>query len=70
MAGEQGNLLDEAIDGDLAAIELELQQLGSPAAAAAQPSSMPKRQALPAQLSRTDIHHEPSSTECACGCQM
>lgn len=70
LAGEQGSLLDEAIDADLAAIELELQQLSSPPTPAARPSGTPKRQALPAQLPRTEIHHEPSSTECACGCQM
>jgi transposase len=25
---------------------------------------------LPAQFPRTDIHHEPASTQCHCGCQM
>jgi hypothetical protein len=27
-------------------------------------------QVLPASLPRTDIHHEPDSTTCQCGCQL
>ncbi len=29
-----------------------------------------KRKPLPPELPRTEIHHEPDSTTCACGCQM
>ena len=29
-----------------------------------------KRTPLPPELPRTEIHHEPESTTCACGCQM
>jgi transposase len=31
---------------------------------------IPKRQALPPHLPRRDVHHEPESTVCGCGCQM
>jgi len=30
----------------------------------------PKRAPLPPHLPRRDVHHEPDSTACACGCQM
>ncbi|MDB5752600.1 MAG: transposase family protein [Ramlibacter sp.] len=30
----------------------------------------PKRRALPADLPRREVHHEPESTVCACRCQM
>lgn len=65
---EQMSLLDEAIDTDLAAIELELEQL-QPEPSAAQERQQPKRAPLPARLPRTDIHHEPDSTVCQCGCE-
>ncbi len=63
---EQMNLLDEAIDSDLAAIEIELEQL-QPATATQR--EQPKRTLLPAQLPRIDIPHEPDSTTCQCGCE-
>ena len=34
------------------------------------PKGQARRKALPAQLPRTEIRHEPESTTCACGCQM
>ncbi|ONX82079.1 IS66 family transposase zinc-finger binding domain-containing protein, partial [Burkholderia cenocepacia] len=64
---EQMNLLDEAIDGDLVAIEMELEQL-EPTRAERQ-REQPKRALLPPQLPRTDVHHEPDSTTCQCGCE-
>ena len=64
---EQMSLLEEAIDGDVAAIELELEQLKSPSAE--RQREQPKRAPLPPQLPRTDIHHEPDSTVCHCGCE-
>ncbi|MDR5825958.1 IS66-like element ISBcen19 family transposase, partial [Caballeronia sp. LZ043] len=64
---EQMNLLDEAIDGDLVAIEMELGQL-EPTRAERQ-REQPKRAPLPPQLPRTDVHHEPDSTTCQCGCE-
>ncbi len=62
------NLLDEAIDADLAAIEVELEQL-QPQATSEPLPQQPKRAALPAQLPRTEIRHDPQSTVCQCGCE-
>ncbi len=63
LTGVQGSLLDEAVEEDMAAIELELQQLQdqqvAPSPAARQPA---KRQRLPEDLPRLDIHHEPDHT--------
>lgn len=66
----QISLLDETIDADIAAIEQELQELAPPAKSDTQPRQQPKRAALPAGLPRVDIHHEPDSTTCGCGCQL
>jgi transposase len=59
----QANLLDETIDTDIAAIEQELQET----------RHQPKRAALPAELPRVDMCHEPDTTVCntaGCGCQL
>ncbi len=64
---EQLSLLDEAIDADLAALEIELEQL-QPTPADKQ-RQRPKREPLPPHLPRTDIHHEPDDITCSCGCQ-
>src|SRR6202158_1420741 len=65
---EQMSLLDEAIDADLAALEAELEQL-QPETPPGKQRQKPKRAPLPPQLPRTEIHHEPEDTSCACGCQ-
>lgn len=65
---EQMSLLNEAIDADLAALEIELEQLQSKTPED-KPRQQPKRAPLPARLPRTDIHHEPDDITCACGCQ-
>jgi transposase len=65
---EQMSLLNEAIDADLAALEIELEQLQSNTAPDKQ-RQKPKRTPLPAHLPRTDIHHEPDDKTCSCGCQ-
>jgi transposase len=65
---EQMSLLNEAIDADLAALEIELEQLQSNTAPDKQ-RQKPKRAPLPPHLPRTDIHHEPDDITCACGCQ-
>ena len=70
----QASLLDEAIDGDIAAIEVELEQL-APAGAKActAPRTQPKRMPLPPNLPRREVGHEPDSTTCqtpGCGCEM
>jgi transposase len=69
---EQKSLLDEAIDEDLQALTLEIAQRPGFEKAPADKQAA-KRQALPAQLPRHDIHHEPESTTCrtpGCGCQL
>lgn len=66
----QISLLDETIDADIAAIEQELKDLSPAAKTPSQPRQQPKRAALPAGLPRVDIHHEPDSTTCGCGCQL
>lgn len=71
----QASLLDEAIDGDIAAIEVELAQLAPAPAAKSDtaPQALPKRAPLPANLPRREVRHEPASTTCqapGCGCQM
>ena len=68
--GTQISLLDETIDADIAAIEEELKELAAPPKTQTQPRQQPKRAALPAGLPRVDIHHEPDSTTCGCGCQL
>jgi hypothetical protein len=64
---EQLSLLEEALDADLASIGLELQGLKS-SERSGNPRQQPKRAPLPPELPRTDIHHEPDSTICTCGC--
>jgi transposase/uncharacterized coiled-coil protein SlyX len=66
----QANLLDETIDADIAAIEQELQDPAPPANPAKEPRQAPKRAVLPSELPRVDLHHEPDSTTCSCGCQL
>ena len=68
-SAEQRSLLDEALDADLQAVSEEIGQL-TPAHKSTQLKQQPKRQALPANLPRTDIHHEPACTMCQCGCQL
>lgn len=55
------------IDADLAAMEEELAQLSATPVKA---KGQAKRQPLPVNLPRTDIHHEPESSVCPCGCTM
>lgn len=65
----QRSLLDDEVDTDIAAIELELNELfGEPAQSPGK--AQPKRQTLPKHLPRVDIAHEPDSTVCDCGCQL
>ena len=65
---DQRNLLEEELDGDLAAVEHEIEQLRP--APAATDKQIPKRAPLPANLPRREIRHEPTSTTCLCGCQL
>jgi transposase len=67
---EQMSLLDEAIDTDLAAIEAELEQLQPDTPERKSRQQRPRRAPLPAHLPRTDIHHDPDTTTCKCGCEL
>ncbi len=69
IGGEQGLLLEDAVDADIAAIEQELIGLGGQFPER-KVVSQPKRQALPPELPRIQVRHEPHSTTCPCGCQM
>jgi transposase len=66
----QASLLEETIDADIAAIEQELQDLTPADNAAKESRQKPKRAALPPELPRVELHHEPDSTTCSCGCQL
>ena len=71
-SAEQRSLLDETLDADLQAVNDEIEQL-TPPEQTPKVKQQPKRQVLPANLPRTDIHHEPDSTTCkthGCGCQL
>jgi len=68
--GVQGQLLEELIDADLAAMEAELAELLPAEAPTTAPKQKAKRAPLPPQLPRTLIHHEPENTQCRCGCQL
>ena len=68
----QLSLLEETLDADIAAIELELEQLAPPPRADSQ-AGQPKRTRLPPGLARVEIAHEPESTICTtpgCGCTL
>jgi transposase len=65
----QRSLLEESIDEDLAAISLEIEALES-SPKPAKPAKKPRRVALPAQLPRVEIRHEPERTVCGCGCSL
>jgi transposase len=62
------SLLNEAIGEDLEAITIELEELTPTTRDRAQ--GTPKRVALPRELPRIDIRHEPDSTICGCGCAL
>lgn len=64
----QASLLEETLDADLAAIEEELKQLRPPPKT--ENKQQPRRTPLPADLPRVDVHHEPESTTCTCGCAL
>ena len=66
---EQKSLLEETIDTDLAALAAEIERT-EPSPPAQDDKQKPKRQPLPESLPRREIHHEPASTSCTCGCQL
>ncbi|WP_416233086.1 IS66 family transposase [Castellaniella sp.] len=70
LPGVQGSLLEEAVDEDLVEIEAQLAALNPKADPASDPKDKPKRTALPPDLPRIEIRHEPHSATCTCGCQL
>ena len=72
-SAEQRSLIEETLDADLAELSQELANLGMPLPEdeeGKKQKNRAKRQLLPANLPRTNIHHEPESTACGCGCPM
>ena len=68
-SAEQKSLLDETLDSDLAAVAAEIEGT-QPAAKASGEKHAPKREKLPANLPRREVHHEPEDTTCGCGTPM
>ena len=66
----QRSLLEESIDEDLEAIELELEALREKRDRPEPPKHKPRRSALPAHLPRHEVRHEPEQTVCRCGCTL
>jgi transposase len=66
----QRSLLDESIDADLEAIELELEALRNAPDLPPPPKETPRRVALPTGLPRVEFQHEPEHTRCSCGCAL
>jgi transposase len=64
----QRSLLDESIDADLEAIDLEIEALRDKPSC--EPKAQPRRVALPATFPRREIRHEPEQTQCSCGCTL
>jgi transposase len=67
-SAEQKSLIEETIDTDLAALALEIEQRAPRKDSV--DKQQPKRVALPADLPRTEHHHEPENTACSCGCRL
>ncbi|TAH46758.1 MAG: IS66 family transposase [Betaproteobacteria bacterium] len=67
LPAEQARLFEETVEADLAAMTEELEQLADKPPAS---RGQARRKPLPPELPRTEIHHEPDSTTCPCGCQM
>jgi hypothetical protein len=63
----QRSLLEESIDADLEAIDLKPRALRKPSTT---PKAQPRRVALPANLPRREIRHEPGQRHCSCGCAL
>jgi transposase len=66
----QRSLLEESVDEDLQAIELELETLREKRERPEPPKDKPRRTALPAHLPRREVRHEPEHRVCSCGCTL
>jgi len=69
LSPDQGSLLDDLLDTDIAAMDAELKAVNPPTAPD-EPHQKPKRASLPAQFPRTVIRHEPENAQCPRGCQL
>ncbi|AOA59869.1 IS66 family transposase [Acinetobacter larvae] len=70
---KQIHLWDEAVEEDIAAVDLELERLNADKTdlkTQKAKANTPKRRQLPEHLETVRIEHEPTSTQCACGCQL
>ncbi len=71
MSAEQKSLLEETLDSDIAQLAAEIEQAEADQGAKDKKAKhKPKREPLPPHLPRRDVHHEPQTTACACGCAM
>ena len=74
LTAKQIHLWDEAVEEDLAAVDLELERLNTDKTDATPTGkakvNKPKRRPLLDHLHTIRIEHEPPSTECACGCVL
>ena len=68
-SAEQKSLLDETLDSDLAAVAAEIEGMQASTRAPGEKQA-PKREKLPANLPRREVHHEPEDTTCGCGTPM
>jgi transposase len=66
---EQKSLLEESIDADLEALAREIEQR-APRSIDKADKGQPKRAALPPELPRREIRHEPENHVCTCGCAL
>jgi transposase len=70
-SGEQQRMLFETLDTDIEALTAEIEQLAPTKPADGEDRKrQPRRAPLPAALPRKEVHHEPNSTACGCGCQL
>ncbi len=71
LTAKQISLLDEAVEEDIAAVDLELERLNADQPKSAEAKAIkPKRRPLPDHLPTIRIEHEPTSIVCTCGCQL
>ena len=68
VSAEQKSLLEETLDTDIAEASAEIERTRGDKAKPDR--EKPKREPLPPHLPRREVHHEPESTACGCGCQM
>ena len=66
---QQKALFEEALEADIAELEERLNELKAPPKSE-DPRGRPKRTALPPDLPRREVYHEPESTTCACGSEL